>query len=163
MNKEEHKNINRRGFLSKLWKVLGAVALFELVYVLFSFLLKRKREPLLTDQFFDAGAVSDFKNGSITPYRSRKFYLLRNSDGGFLAISLACSHLGCAVNWEEKKRKFVCPCHASSFDEEGNVLSSPAPRALDYLPLQIQNGRIWVDTNQTIRRQRFNKKQLTYA
>ena len=40
----------------------------------------------------------------------------------------------------------MCPCHASSFDITGDVLSPPAPRPLDIFPVRIENDIVKVDT-----------------
>ena len=60
---------------------------------------------------------------------------MRLDDGGLLALSCKCTHLGCTVPWVEKEKKFLCPCHASAFDITGNVINSPAARALDTFPV----------------------------
>ncbi len=46
----------------------------------------------------------------------------------------------------------MCPCHSSSFDITGEVLSPPAPRALDLHPVRIENGIVKVDTVDPIKR-----------
>jgi nitrite reductase/ring-hydroxylating ferredoxin subunit len=33
-----------------------------------------------------------------------------------------------------------CPCHGSVYAADGRVLSGPAPRSLDTLPMQVQGG-----------------------
>jgi cytochrome b6-f complex iron-sulfur subunit len=109
------------------------------------------------------GNVDDFKLNSVTTDRINKLYLIRHDDGGFLALSLICSHLSCSVLWEENKKQFVCPCHSSTFDKYGNVLNSPAPRPLDYFPVIIEEGKVKVDITQKIQRRKFEKNQLTYA
>ena len=50
---------------------------------------------------------------SAAPWR---VLLVEGADGGFLALSSRCTHLGCSVPWDEKARTFPCPCHASTFD-----------------------------------------------
>jgi Rieske Fe-S protein len=80
-----------------------------------------------------------------------------------MALSLRCSHLGCSVVWNKEENKFMCPCHSSQFDINGNVLSRPAPRALDYFPVVIRDGEIKVDTGRPIRRKVFDKSQAAYA
>jgi Rieske Fe-S protein len=107
--------------------------------------------------------LPDIPPGSVLPFRSGKFYLVRLDDGGFIALSLKCSHLGCSVIWNKEEGKFICPCHSSQFDIRGNVLSRPAPRALDYYPVIISEGEIKVDISQPIRRRVFDKSQATYA
>jgi len=66
------------------------------------------------------------------------------------------------VPWDKEQTKFICPCHASQFDITGNVLSSPAPRALDLFKLKIVNKTIQVDISNRIKRNRFQKNQLIY-
>jgi cytochrome b6-f complex iron-sulfur subunit len=83
-------------------------------------------------------------------------------DGGFLAISRKCTHLGCTVPWIEKEKKFKCPCHASAFDITGNVINPPAPRSLDIYAIKIENQIIKVDTSKLIRRKRFSISQVVY-
>jgi hypothetical protein len=63
---------------------------------------------------------------------------------------------------DKDKKKFICPCHASQFDISGNVLSSPAPRALDLFEVTIVNKNIQVDLGKRMKRNRFNKSQLIY-
>ncbi len=155
----------RRGFLKKAWKILGWVAAAELGIFMIS-LLKPSKElhkGRKNSTIKILGNVEDFPLNSVTPDRINKLYLIREKDGGFLALSLTCSHLGCSVIWDETKNQFICPCHASSFDRVGNVLSSPAPRPLDYFPVVIEAGKVTVDITLKTKRRKFEKKQLTYA
>ena len=87
---------------------------------------------------------------------------MRLADGGFLALSSRCTHLGCMVPWDGKQRVFPCPCHASRFDERGDVLAPPATRALDLFPVVIEGGIVKVDTSRRIARARFEPGQVTY-
>ncbi|MBF2057045.1 MAG: FAD-dependent oxidoreductase [Cyanobacterium sp. T60_A2020_053] len=45
------------------------------------------------------------------------------------AMSLSCTHQGCTVN-KQADGKFLCPCHAALYDNQGEVLQGPAPRHL---------------------------------
>jgi len=45
----------------------------------------------------------------------------------------------------------------------GNVISLPAPRPLDLLPIRIENHVVKVDTRKRIRRQAFEAGQVTRA
>ncbi|MBE0571717.1 MAG: Rieske (2Fe-2S) protein [Ignavibacteriaceae bacterium] len=155
----------RREFLNKLWKGLGVVAFIELTAVFFGYLFsgKSENENLKPKQLFDAGNINAFQKKSVTIFRSGRFYLVRLDDGGFLALSLRCTHLGCSINWEEDKKRFICPCHASAFEINGNVQNPPAPSALDYFPVIIQSGRVMVDIGTKLSRNRFSKDQVTYV
>lgn len=155
---------NRRKFLKKIWGVLGVIAGVEIVAVSAGFFSPSKRNISNGAQnIIAAGNVGDFKLNSVFPFRSGKFYLVRLSDGGFLAVSLKCSHLGCSVLWNEDKKEFICPCHASSFDLVGKVINPPAPRPLDTFPVMIEEGIVKVDINNPQRRNNFDKNQVVYA
>jgi cytochrome b6-f complex iron-sulfur subunit len=91
-----------------------------------------------------------------------RFYLARQKDGGFIALSLRCTHLGCSVSWEDDKKRFICPCHSSAFDISGEVLNPPAARALDYYPVLIEGGVVKVDISTIKERSSSRKDQLVY-
>ena len=154
----------RRSFLNIIWLVLGGVALAEFVAVALAFLrprkLKARRED--PDSIITAGAVERFKKNSVTAFVRGKFYLVRLEDGGFLALSRTCTHLGCSIPWVEKEMKFACPCHASVFDITGNVIEAPAPRALDIYPIVIENNMVKVHTREPVKRSMFRADQVTY-
>ena len=80
-----------------------------------------------------------------------------------MAISRTCTHLGCTVPWVEEEKRFACPCHASTFDITGDVINSPAPRALDLFPVVIENNVVKVNTGKRIKRSEFRASQVTYA
>ncbi len=140
---------------------IAAAVSFEIIYVLFG-LLGKKRPKLKNANLFNAGKVSSFENNKIYPFTSGRFYLSRFEDGGMLAISIKCTHLGCMVQPDTKTKGYNCPCHASKFNKYGEVLSPPATRALDILPITIKNGEIKVDVNNPVKRKSFDTSQLTY-
>jgi len=155
---------NRRSFLNILWMVFGGVALAEFIAVAFAFLRPRKSKAAgeKANAIVTAGAVEGFRPNSVTAFVRGKFYLARLEDGGLLALSRTCTHLGCSVPWVEKEMKFACPCHGSAFDITGNVIEAPAPRALDIYPITIENNIIKVDTSKPIKRSTFSAEQVTY-
>jgi cytochrome b6-f complex iron-sulfur subunit len=154
----------RRFFLNKLWIILGGVALAEFVAVAFAFW--RPRSSRITaasgELIITAGAVERFEPNSVTAFVRGKFYLARLEDGGFLALSRTCTHLGCTLPWSEKEMQFACPCHGSAFAITGEVLDAPAPRALDIYPVNIENNIVKVDVRTPIKRQVFHSTQVAY-
>jgi len=161
----ESEKTGRRKFLSKTWKLLGLVAFAELAFFIISMLRPGKKEMRsnVPSSLKAIGSVEDFLRNSVTPDRINKFFLIRLDDGGFMALSITCSHLGCSVLWDETKDQFLCPCHSSAFDNVGIVLNSPAPRPLDYYPVIIESGKVVVDISQKLKRKKFEKSQVTYA
>jgi cytochrome b6-f complex iron-sulfur subunit len=151
----------RRNFLVRIWIILGFVAFAEILWLFVSFLKPRKHSKNFEkNATVTCGPIDRFEPGSVTAFPQGKFYLARLKDGGFLALSRECTHLGCTVPWVPDENRFVCPCHASSFDITGNVINPPAPRALDLFPVTIENNIVRVDISSARKRKRFEKGQV---
>ena len=156
--------ITRRDFFSLAWKGLGILAGLEALGMITAYLFSGKNKNIVVPkQLFEAGPVDSFGPDTVSAFMGGRFYLARQHDGGFIALSLRCTHLGCAVSWEERQKRFICPCHSSAFDINGEVLNPPAARALDYYPVLIENGVVKVDIGTLKERNSFRKDQLTYA
>ena len=84
------------------------------------------------------------KDGWVQTNKKRSVYVSDAGNGNFVVFSRVCSHLNCLVRWEESKRQFLCPCHGGVFDEEGNVVAGPPPRALEKLPVKVEDGVLYV-------------------
>jgi cytochrome b6-f complex iron-sulfur subunit len=162
----ETRNVepSRRSFLTKLWVGLGFVALAEFIAVIVGFLRPREDKPgeANAGAVIICGPVEKFAPNSVTAFVNGRFYLACLEDGGFLALSRKCTHLGCTVPWDAKAMRFACPCHASAFDITGNVVNAPAPRALDRYPVLLENNMVKVDTRKAIKRSEFRADQVTY-
>ena len=154
----------RRDFLTWLWVGLGILALIEFTGVVIAYLRpgKRQKKSAESGAIIEAGRVESFPLNSVTAFVRGKFYLCRMEDGGFLAVSRKCTHLECTVPWLDKEKKFACPCHGSVFDIRGEVISPPAPRALDIFHLFIENQMVKVDTGKQIKRSGFRADQVVY-
>lgn len=62
--------------------------------------------------------------------------------GEIYAMSLACTHMGCGVGWNERTREFICPCHAGVFAADGSVVSGPATRPLEQLRVEVRDRSV---------------------
>lgn len=66
-------------------------------------------------------------------------YVIR-SDGdegepkGIVAMSAACTHMGCLVQWQASDHQFHCPCHDGVFTEYGKPSQSGKMKYLAALP-----------------------------
>ena len=163
-NRPDSTSTSRRSFFNKLWIFLGFVVLAEVISVVGGFLLPHKRTIKASDSetIIEAGPIGKFPLESVTAFIRGKFYLARLEDGGFLALSRKCTHLGCTIPWISEEKNFVCPCHSSVFDIRGEVISAPAPRALDIYHVFIENNVLKVDVGKKIKRTEFRVEQLTY-
>ena len=161
-NMNDGSQLSRRNFLKMGVGALGALALLEVGGASLLFMQPRSLEGEFGGQV-KAGAADSFLAGSVVEFPAGRFFLVRSSEGGFLAVYRRCTHLGCSVNWEADQNRFFCPCHASSFDLHGDVENPPAPRALDTFPVQITDGQVTVDTSQMQNRDTYKQEQLTFA
>ena len=74
-------------------------------------------------------------------------FLQRLKGGEVRAFNAACPHAGCFVGFRADKNCYLCPCHNSTFELDGKMKdsTSPSPRALDELTVEVRNGgEIWV-------------------
>jgi Rieske Fe-S protein len=72
-------------------------------------------------------------------------WLVRAPDGKIRALSTACPHLGCAVDYNPDAGEFQCPCHKSRYDKDGKRLEGPAKRGMDELDTSVDDdGRVLV-------------------
>jgi menaquinol-cytochrome c reductase iron-sulfur subunit len=84
-------------------------------------------------------------------------WVVKTAEEKAIAFSPTCPHLGCIYHWEAERGEgdpsdsqgqptsaFVCPCHASSFSAQGEVLGGPAPRPLDRYVTRIEGGKLLV-------------------
>ncbi|WP_042331356.1 ubiquinol-cytochrome c reductase iron-sulfur subunit [Desulfosporosinus orientis] len=70
---------------------------------------------------------------------------------GVMAMVATCTHLGCEVNYHADKKEWICPCHASVYDEEGRPVSGPAPRALARVAVDLKpNGSLLINTSKQV-------------
>jgi len=98
-----------------------------------------------------------------TPYTDipGKFYVVHTPDG-VLALYWKCVHLGCTVPWKAGEDHFHCPCHGSVYAYDGQRISGPAPRSLDYMTVEAQpNGDLVVDTGKIHQRALYEPSQAT--
>lgn len=152
------KGLSRRKFLQRM---ILAIFSIEIAYLLFDY-LKNKTTDNSTNSWMSIGSIDNYEMG-MHPISKGKFYLYKLADGGIMAISYKCSHLGCAININKDDNGFECPCHASHFNQYGEVKSPPATRPLDIFPIEIKNNEIRVDINHPIKRNKFEQSQITYA
>jgi Rieske Fe-S protein len=67
--------------------------------------------------------------------------------GKIIAMSAACTHMGCIVQWQSSKHRFSCPCHEGLFSEYGKIDPSQGPKYLSPLPrleTKVEDGKIFV-------------------
>jgi cytochrome b6-f complex iron-sulfur subunit len=81
--------------------------------------------PVSTNTEVGQGAVQRFTTSSVVGFVSEH-------EGNLVAVSGACTHLGCLLQPNTVASRLDCPCHRTSFGYDGRVLFSqldtpPAP------------------------------------
>jgi len=82
-------------------------------------------------------------------------YVIRNDgddsesvkEGPVVAMSAACTHMGCIVQWQNSDKKFHCPCHGGLFTEYGKPDNLSPVHYLTQLPrldTKIEDGKVFV-------------------
>ena len=100
------------------------------------FISENARVPLhmVGDRLRDRGGrpIEDLEpgEGAIVSAPSGKVAGYRDPAGELHAVSTRCTHLGCQVRWNGAEWTWDCPCHASRFGVDGNVLNGPAVEPL---------------------------------
>jgi cytochrome b6-f complex iron-sulfur subunit len=153
MNPAEPKNeTSRRGFfqlalgwLAAIFAVAASAAgavRFLVPNVLF--------EP---DQRFKAGKPDDYLDGAVTFLDDERVFIVRKGNT-FRCLSAICTHLGCTVN--RASNGFHCPCHGSMFNDQGLVVSGPAPRPLAWFSVTLsKDNRLLVDKGHAVAEDKY--------
>jgi menaquinol-cytochrome c reductase iron-sulfur subunit len=152
--------LSRRSFSSVFINILGAAMAAVVALPAGAYLLIKPRSATPDDlvEIADLNGLPMGRPQEVLFTRTRvdgwkivrektSTWLVKNEAGNVTAFAPACTHLGCAYHWEAEAKSFLCPCHDSVFDLSGKVLSGPAPRPLDRLVVEIENGKVLVNPN----------------
>lgn len=148
---------NRRGFhmamIYGIWGVItSALTLPAAVYLLFPPKVQK------SGQWVDAADLTQiqpkvpeevvFRRNRVDGWKvnSEKStaWVVKVADNQAIAFAPQCTHLGCAYHWDEGNKNFLCPCHTSTFDIDGKVLSGPAPRPLDRYQVKVEGTKLLI-------------------
>jgi cytochrome b6-f complex iron-sulfur subunit len=143
---ETGEGVTRRRMLS--W--MSGFGLFGslIISTLSNFIFIKPRATYGQPNRFSIGKPEDFPAGARISLDTRRVCVVREGDK-VAAISTTCTHLGCIVSVSETG--FACPCHGSHYDQDGNVTSGPAPRALSWYEVTLApNGDLVIDKDNEI-------------
>jgi len=133
--------MKRRNFFKLLLSLLGSTAFISFFYPLLRFLAPPGSEANVAKVVLPKTEVAAGRTKSIV-YNNAPAIVINRPDKGFIALSKVCTHLGCIVEYSRENNVMLCPCHAGTFDLDGNVLSGPPPRSLQRLPLRVEGENI---------------------
>jgi cytochrome b6-f complex iron-sulfur subunit len=146
---QEKMPVNRREFLNLTWMASLGFLTVNIAGVTYLFSMPRFKEGEFGGTV-TIGKVSDLPVVGSDPVNYPKVKLwLTNTEGGISAVYKVCTHLGCLYNWNAQEGKFICPCHGSQFESDGDYIQGPAPRSLDRFVVQAvdpDTGEILAET-----------------
>jgi menaquinol-cytochrome c reductase iron-sulfur subunit len=155
----QHVLTTRRSYLGWLMGLCAAGVGAALSVPLARYALYPLRAKTTETKWSDVGPASDFESiaapvqreitvetvdGWMKSASDKVVYVTRGPSSQLEVLSAVCPHLGCSVQWSGSQDKFVCPCHGATYSPDGARLSGPAPRGMDSLESQVQNGRLMV-------------------
>ncbi len=160
----EGETVTRRRFMTGTVHTAGAVATAAIVLPAAGFALgpvfEEKEQP-----WQPVGKATDFTPDTYLPRtitieprigdvgKSTVFVRRFNPDvdteprdqyNEFIAISSACMHLGCPINFVAAAQRFICPCHGGVYDFVGKVAGGPPVRPLDRFYTRVENGTVQI-------------------
>jgi cytochrome b6-f complex iron-sulfur subunit len=137
--------MQRRKFLSR-FTLAGLTGLITLGWSAISTAATATKKP----KFVTAGTIAALKKAGtiVTSINGKSITVFPNPQNPkeFLAMNLACTHNGCAVNWDGATKTLLCPCHGAAYDLDGKVLKAPATAGLTRYPVKVVKDKILVQT-----------------
>ena len=93
--------------------------------------------PVLSGQFTNTrvqvstagSALANVDGTALVESIAGVFLVARTSTSTFVAIDATCTHEGCRVN-SVSGATYVCPCHGSRYNRNGQVVQGPARASL---------------------------------
>lgn len=137
--------MKRRQFLHRTALALaaasGLVVAISYLRQFFPRIAGEKRRITLSDS-------SLFPVDTFTYLDEHKLFVYRDHEG-VRAVSAICTHLGCTL--KRSTDGFECPCHGSCYNNQGEVLSGPAPRDLSWFRVsRTSDGKVMIDPGEIV-------------
>jgi cytochrome b6-f complex iron-sulfur subunit len=133
----ENLSVNRREFLNLAWLASLGFLTVGVSGVSIVFAYPRFKEGEFGG-IFRFGTVADLPDVNTPPLNYPKVKLwVSNSEDGLRGLYKVCPHLGCLYAWNDQEFKFICPCHGSQYEHDGDWIQGPAPRSLDRFIVRI--------------------------
>lgn len=145
---EEKMEVNRREFLNLAWLASLGFLTLSLSGVTILFTYPRFKEGEFGG-IFTFGPVDELPALDVGPDNYPKVKMwVSNTPEGLYALYKVCPHLGCLYGWNDQEFKFICPCHGSQYEKNGDYISGPAPRSLDRFVIRIEDeaGNVLAET-----------------
>jgi menaquinol-cytochrome c reductase iron-sulfur subunit len=148
--------ISRRRFAKLATMAAGALVSAAIGVPIVGFVLSPLYGPRAGLAWRKVGDVSGLPPGRPTRYvvsfpegdwsdRSEEHavYVVREGDQ-VIPLGNTCTHMQCAVRWQEDIGQFLCPCHGGLYTVTGRNVGGPPPKPLPRYVHRIQDGVLFV-------------------
>jgi Rieske Fe-S protein len=88
-------------------------------------------------------ALADVGGAAVVESIAGVFLIARTSATTFSAIDATCTHEGCTVNGADGTT-YVCPCHGSRYNRNGQVIGGPAKASLRQYANTFSDGIVTI-------------------
>lgn len=88
-------------------------------------------------------ALADVGGAVLVQSTAGVFLVARVGAGAFSAIDAVCSHESCTITGADGTT-YVCQCHGSRYNRNGQVLAGPARAALRQFPTTFTDGVVTI-------------------
>ena len=107
----------------------------------------KEDHPAITHGVVPIGRPADFPAGTVSNRLMGTYGIAISNDAGTItAIRPVCTHKGCTAGWDWTKNLFICPCHGSHFDIQGQPVKGPATKNMARLTVIANaDGTLAVD------------------
>jgi cytochrome b6-f complex iron-sulfur subunit len=138
-------SVQRRRFVEVLLGAGFLATAAAFIYPVLRYLVPPKASDLGSDAVV-AGRVGELKpnSGKIFRFGNRPGLLVRTAAGEYRAMSAACTHLSCTVQYRDDLREVWCACHNGKYNLDGRNIAGPPPRPLEAFDVQVRGEEIFV-------------------
>ena len=88
-------------------------------------------------------ALADVGGAVLVESTAGVFLIARTSTNTFSAIEAVCTHEGCTITGAAGAT-YVCPCHGSRYDRNGQVLAGPVKASLRQYATTFTDGVVTI-------------------
>jgi Rieske Fe-S protein len=90
-------------------------------------------------------SLSSVGGAALVQAGSSSFLVARTGENSFNAFTAICTHEQCIVTGFQSG-SFVCPCHGSQYNTNGQVTTGPATQRLQQFNTQFTNNVLTITT-----------------
>lgn len=165
---QEPRSVDRRSLLGYLTGAIAAGVTSVLGVTIGRYTIEPAFWPAATSEWSNAGLLEEIPDNKPVKrslvvsqqagwgrVNSQKLVWIVRKNGDLTVFSAVCPHLGCTIN--EAVNGFICPCHGSAWNSQGQKIGGPAPRNLDVLEHRT-NGAILEIKYQTFKQGLANQE-----